>query len=108
MLIFICLISLGISPTQQTNQIKKIEGVFLGRVENGYSFCGKAALGMEEIVVFDEVLSVVLEKYQLHEDKYIGENFIISFIEGVLIWRDGKEETSTVVRLQKLMPGQHL
>ncbi|AWX43734.1 hypothetical protein HME9304_00725 [Flagellimonas maritima] len=108
MLIFIFLISLGISPIQETSQIKKIEGVFLGRAENGYSFCGKTALGMEQIVIFDEVLSVILEKYPLHEDKYIGENFIISFIESIMIWRDDKEKTSTVIRLQKLMPGQHL
>ncbi|WP_299170624.1 hypothetical protein [uncultured Allomuricauda sp.] len=108
MLVFISLISLGIPLTQQTSQIKKIEGVFLGRVENGYSFCGKAVLGKEEIVVFDKVLSVILEKYPLHEDKYIGENFIISFIESVMIWGDGAEETSTVIRLQKLIPGQHL
>lgn len=108
MLIFIYLISLGISPTQETSQIKKIEGVFLGRVGDGYSFCGKVTLGMEEIVVFDEILSVILEKYPLHEDKHIGENFIIWFIENVRVLEDGKKETSTVIRLQKLMPGQHL
>lgn len=108
MLIFIFLISSGISSTQEASKIKKIEGVFLGRVENGYSFCGKTALATEEIVVFDEILSVILEKYPLHEDKHIGENFIISFTEHVGVWEDDKKETSTVIRLQKLMPGQHL
>lgn len=108
MLIFISLISLGISPTQETRRIKKIEGFFLGHVEDGYSFCGQTALAMEEIVVFDEILSVILEKYPLHEDKHIGENFIISFTEHIGVGKDDKKETSTVIRLQKLMPGQHL
>ena len=100
--------SFAISPPQVTSQIKKIEGVFLGRVEDGYSFCGKTALAMEEIVVFDEILSVILEKYPLHEDKHIGEKFIISFIGHVGVCEDDIKETSTVIRLQKLMPGQHL
>lgn len=108
MLLLISLIPLAISPPQGTSQIKKIEGVFLGRVEDGYSFCGQTALAMDEIVVFDEILSVILEKYPLHEDKHIGENFIISFIEHVGVWEDDNEETSTVIRLQKLPPGQHL
>ena len=108
MLFFLSLISLAISPPEGTSQIKKIEGVFLGRVEDGYSFCGKTALGMEEIVIFDEILSVILEKYPLNEDKHIGENFIISFIEKVRVREDDGKETSTVIRLQKLNPGQHL
>jgi len=108
MLFFISLISLAISPLQGTRQIEKIEGVFLGRVEDGYSFCGKTALSMEEIVVFDEILSVILEKYPLHEDKQIGENFIISFIQNVGVLEDINKKTSTVIRLQKLAPGQHL
>jgi len=108
MLFFISLISLAIFPPQGTSQIKKIEGVYLGRVEDGYSFCGKTALAMEEIVVFDKILSVILEKYPLHEDKHIGENFIISFVEHVGVWEDDNKETSTVIRLQKLMPGKHL
>nr|WP_298995543.1 hypothetical protein [uncultured Allomuricauda sp.] len=107
-LFFIFLTTLAIFPPQGTSQIKKVEGIFLGRVEDGYSFCGKTALGVEEIVVFDEILSVILEKYPLHEDKHIGENFIISFVENVRVWEDNSEETSTVIRLQKLIPGQHL
>lgn len=108
MLFFISLIPLAISPSQGMSQINEIEGVFLGRVENGYSFCGKTALAMEEIVVFDEILSVILEKYPLHEDKHIGENFIISFIENVGVREDDNKVTSTVIRLQKLASGQHL
>lgn len=107
-LFFISLISLGIFPSQATGQIKKIEGVFLGRVEDRYSFCDKTVLGTEEIVVFDEVLSVILEKYPLHEDTYIGKNFIISFIENDRVWEDHHRVTSTVIRLQKLRPGQQL
>ena len=108
MLLFISLIPLAISPSQGTSQIKEIEGVFLGRIEEGYSFCCKTVSGFEEILVFNEVLSVILEKYPLHEDKHIGENFIISFIEHVGVWEDDNKETSTVIRLQKLAPGQHL
>ncbi len=108
MLFFIFLTTLAIPPHQGIDQIKKVEGVFFGRVEDGYSFCCKTALGMEEIVVFDEILSVILEKYPLHIDKHVGGNFIISFIENVKVWEDDIEETSTVIRLQKLMPGQHL
>ncbi len=110
MLFFIFLTSLAISPPQGTDQIKKIEGVFLGRVEGGYSFCSKTALGIEEILFFDEILSVILEKYALdvHDDRHIGENFIISYIENVRVWEDGSDVTSTVIRLQKLMPGQNL
>ncbi|MFH6604463.1 hypothetical protein ACEZ3G_13305 [Maribacter algicola] len=108
MLFFISLIPLAIAPSQGISQINEIEGVFLGCVEDGYSFCGKTALAMEEIVVFDEILSVILEKYPLHEDKHIGENFIISFIEHVEVWEDDGKEISTLIRLQKLMSGQHL
>ncbi|NAY91208.1 hypothetical protein GTQ34_04685 [Muricauda sp. JGD-17] len=107
-LFFIFLTSLAIFPHQGMDQIKKVEGVFLGRVENGYSFCCKTALSKEEIVVFDEILSVILEKYPLHTDKHIGENFIISFIENNRVWEDSSKKISTVIRLQKLMPGQHL
>ena len=73
MLFFISLIPLPISPSQGMSQINEIEGVFLWCVQDGYSICGKTALAMEEIVVFDEILSVILEKYPLHEDKHIEE-----------------------------------
>ena len=107
-LFFILLSSFALSQPQGINQIKKVEGVFIGRSEGGYSFCSKTALGIEEILVFDEVLSVILETYPVHDDKHIGENFIISFIENNRVWEDSSKKTSTVIRLQKLMPGQHL
>ncbi|GAA4273156.1 hypothetical protein GCM10022258_24500 [Aquimarina gracilis] len=108
MLFFISLISLAIFPSQGTSQIKKIEGVFLGRVENGYSFCCKTVSGFDEILVFNEVLSVILEKYPLHTDKHIGENFIISFTKDIIIEKKKSREVLTILRLQKLVPGQHL
>ncbi|RKN82452.1 hypothetical protein [Ulvibacterium marinum] len=108
MLFFIFLTSLAISPHQRIDQINKVEGIFIGRVENGYSFCCKTEKGEEKIVVFDEILSVILKKYPLHENQNIGESFIISFIGNDRVWEDYNKETSTVIRLQKLMPGQNL
>lgn len=99
---------MAIFPPQGTSQIKKVEGIFIRRFEDGYSFCVKTTMDMEEIVVFDEILSIILEMYPLHEDKHIGENFIISFVERKMIMDNGREEKSTIIRLQKLLPGQHL
>ncbi|MEK6153550.1 hypothetical protein WIW50_09830 [Flavobacteriaceae bacterium 3-367] len=107
-LFLIILSSFVISPSQETNQIGQIEGVYLGRVEGGYSFCCKTGPEVEGILVFNEVLSVILKKHPLHFDKHIGENFIISFTKDVMVWHDGSKEISTIIRLQKLMPGQHL
>lgn len=107
-LFFIFLTILAIFPPQGTSQIKKVEGVYLGHLEDGYSFCVKTTMDMEEIVVFDEILSIILEKYPLHEDKHIGENFIISFVESEMTMDNGSIEKSTIIRLQKLLPGQHL
>lgn len=101
-LFFLFLTSLGSSPSQGINQIKKVEGVFIGHSEGGYSFCGKTPLGIEEIVVFDEILSVILEKYPLHNDKHVGENFVISFVGNVGNGEDSRTDTSTIIRLQKL------
>ncbi len=101
------LISFSISVSQGSNQINKVEGIYLGRVEGGYSFCCKTAPGIEEMVVFDEILSVILEKYPLHMDEHVGENFMISFVENVMVRDSGSEGISTVIRLQKLLPGQH-
>lgn len=101
------LTSFSISVSQGLTQIKQVEGIYLGRVEEGYSFCCKTAPGIEEIVVFDEILSVILEKYPLHMDEHVGGNFMISFVENVIVKNSGSEEISTVIRLQKLIPGQH-
>ncbi|GAA4275741.1 hypothetical protein GCM10022259_04650 [Aquimarina mytili] len=108
MLFFISLISLAIFPTQEINQIRQLEGVYQGQVEGGYSFCYKTASGFERILVFNEVLSVILEKYPLHIDKHVGENFIISFTKNIIIEGKKNREVSTVLRLQKLVPGQHI
>ena len=101
------LTSLSFSVSRGSTQIKQVEGIYLGRVEGGYSFCCKTALGIEEMVVFDEILSVILERYPLHMDEHVGENFMISFVENVMVWDSGSEEISTVIRLRKLLPGQH-
>ena len=100
------LTSFFICNSQGSQQINKVEGIYLGRVEGGYSFCCKTSLGIEEMVVFDEILSVILEKYPLHMDEHVGENFMISFVENVVVRDSGSEGVSTVIRLQKLLPGQ--
>ena len=108
MLFLIIMTSLAIAPHQGTDQINKVEGIFIGRVEDGYSFCCKTEQGEEKIIVFDEILSVILEKYPLNEDKHRGENFIISFIGNIELWESDSEKKSTIIRLEKLVPGQHL
>ncbi len=107
-LFLIALMSFTICHSQEINRIEQLEGVYQGRVEGGYSFCCKTVSGFDEILVFNEVLSVILEKYPLHIDKHIGENFIISFTKDIIIEGKKNREVSTVLRLQKLVPGQHL
>ncbi|XLS30824.1 hypothetical protein ACJD0Z_08320 [Flavobacteriaceae bacterium M23B6Z8] len=102
------LIFLMIYPYQGASQIEKVEGVYLGHLEKGYSFCYKTSVDTEEIIVFDEILSVILEKYPLHENKYLEQNFIVSFITNDRNSEIENKKTTTVVRLQKLLPGQHL
>ncbi len=102
------LISFAISHSQEINQIEHLEGVYQGQVEGDYLFCCKTASGFERILVFNEILSVILEKYPLHIDKHVGESFIISFIKDIIIEKKKSRELSTVIRLQKLVPGQHL
>ncbi|MEM1339107.1 MAG: hypothetical protein AAGF96_15210 [Bacteroidota bacterium] len=97
------LTSFSISVSQGLTKIKQVEGIYLGRFEEGYSFCCKTAPGIEEVVVFDEILSVILEKYALHMDEHIGINFTISFVKNVMVRGNGSEEISTVIRLQKPM-----
>ncbi|TSE08364.1 hypothetical protein [Aquimarina algiphila] len=107
-LFLMMLISYVISPSQEINQIRQLEGVYQGQVEGGYSFCYKTAYGFERILVFNEILSVILEKYPLHIDKHVGENFIISFTKNIIIEGKKNREVSTVLRLQKLVPRQYL
>ncbi|MFD2561218.1 hypothetical protein [Aquimarina rubra] len=107
-LLLVLLISFGISTSQEMNEISKIEGVYQGQVEDGYSFCYKTGSGLEKTWVFNEVLSVILERHLLHPDKEIGDNFIISFIKHTVIDKEMTYEVSTILRLQKLVPGQHL
>ncbi len=107
-LFLMMLISFAIFSSQEINQIGQLEGVYQGQVEGGYSFCCKTVSGFDEILVFNEVLSVILEKYPLHIDKYVGENFIISFTKDIIIEGKKNREVTTILRLQKLVPGQHL
>ncbi|SHJ09549.1 hypothetical protein [Aquimarina spongiae] len=104
-LFLIALISFTIGYSQEINRIEQLQGVYQGRVEGGYSFCCKTVSGFDEILVFNEVLSVILEKYPLHTDKHIGENFIISFTKDIIIEKKKSREVSTILRLQKLVPG---
>ncbi len=104
----IALIFFTIGYSQEINRIEQLEGVYQGRIKGGYSFCYKTVSGFEEILVFNEILSVILEKYPLHTDKHIGENFIISFTKDIIIDKKKSREVSTILRLQKLVPGQHL
>ncbi len=107
-LLLVLLISFGISTSQEMNEISQIEGVYQGRVEDGYSFCHKTASGLEKTLIFDEILPVILERNLLHPDKDIGDNFSISFIKHTVIDNEITTEVSTIIRLQKLAPGQHL
>ncbi|KAA1243585.1 hypothetical protein [Aquimarina sp. RZ0] len=106
-LFLIILASFAMSPSQETNRIKQLEGGYQGRVENGYSFCFKTASGFEKTMVFNEILSVILEKYPLHIDTHIGENFIISFTRDIRTEEKGSREVSTIIRLQSIVLGQH-
>ncbi|PKV48061.1 hypothetical protein ATE84_0044 [Aquimarina sp. MAR_2010_214] len=107
-LFLIALMSFTICHSQEINQIRQLERVYQGQVEGGYSFCYKTAFGFERILVFNEVLSVILEKYPLHIDKHVGENFIISFTKDIIIEGKKNREVTTILRLQKLVPEQHL
>ncbi len=107
-LFLILLTSFGISTPQEINRIGELEGVYQGQVEGGYSFCCKTSSGFEEALVFNEILSVILEKYPLYIDKHVGQNFIISFTKDIIIEEKRSKEVSTIIRLQKLVSGQHL
>lgn len=100
------LISSSIWLSQGSQQINKVEGIYLGRVEDGYSFCRITASGIEEEVVFDEILSVILEKYPLHRAEYVGESFKISYVKNIMVRDTGSEEIVTVIRLQKIIQVQ--
>lgn len=104
-LIFVA--SFAISSSQGVKRINQVEGVYLGRVEDGYSFCCKTGSGIEQIIVFDEVLSVILEKHPLHLDEQVGENFMVSFVKNFMVGENSSAEILTIVRLQKLKPGKH-
>ena len=101
------LTSFSFSVSKRSNQIMQVEGIYLGRVEEGYSFCCKTAPGIEEIIVFDEILSVIIERYSLYMDEHVGENFIISFNKSLIAKENGSNEVTTVIRLQKTFLGQH-
>ncbi len=106
-LLLLSLTSLFIYPFQEIEKIEKEEGVYEGHDNYGYSFCCKTEDGFESILIFNEILSVVLEKHPLHINKHIGQNFIISFTKDVIIEEKGSREVSTIIRLQKLVSGQH-
>ncbi len=106
-LLLILLNSFFISPSQEINQIRQLEGIYQGQVEEGYSFCYKTASGFEKTLVINEILSVILEKYPLHINTYVGENFIISFTKDTIIEEKRSREISTILRLQKLVPRRH-
>jgi len=101
-LFLLFLISSSIWVSQGSQEINKVEGIYLGLVEGGYSFCLITASGIEEEVVFDEILSVILEKYPLHEAEYVGESFKISYVKNIMVRDTGSEKIVTVIRLQKL------
>ncbi len=92
----------------EVNQLRQLEALYQGQVGDGYSFCYKSGSGLEKIVVFDEILSVILKKYPLHSDKHVGENFLISFTRDSIIEEKTKKEVSTILRLQKLAKGHQL
>ncbi len=95
-------------PYQKIEGIEKLEGIYQGRIEDGYSFCCKTESGSERILVFKEILNVILEKHPLHIDKLVGQKFIISFTKDIIIEGKGSREVWTILRLQKLVSGQHL
>ncbi len=107
-LLLLNLVSLSISPSQEIERIEKVEGVYQGRVNYGYSFCYKTESGLERTLVFNEILSVILEKYPLYINKHVGQNFIISFTKDIIMEEKGSREVSTIIHLQKLVSGHHL
>lgn len=104
--LFTMLTSFTISHSQVTERIKQTEGVYIGQVKDGYSFCCKTATGIEEIVVFNEILAVILEKYPMHKNEYVGEYFLISYVKNVVRRKNISEEISTVIRLKRPIPAQ--
>ena len=100
------LTSFSFSVSKRSNQIMQVEGIYLGRVEEGYSFCCKTAPGIEEIVVFDEILSVIIERYSLYMDEHVGESFKISYVINPMLGNPSGDGIVTIIRLQKLIRGQ--
>ncbi|GGG38203.1 hypothetical protein GCM10011414_04440 [Croceivirga lutea] len=91
-------------PSQESNKLNRLEGIYLGKVENSYSFCIKSTIGNDETVYFDDILSVILDRYPIHLQKHIGEHFIISYIEREIILEEKREKKVTIIRLQKVLP----
>ncbi len=105
-LILLIITSFIISSFQVSERIKQTNGLYIGQGKDGYSFCCKTANGIEEIVVFNEILPVILEKYPMHKNDLVGEYFLISYVKNVLIRKNSREEISTIIRLKKPIPGQ--
>ncbi len=107
-LLILTLTSFVVFPYQKIEGIEKLEGIYQGRIEDGYSFCYKTESGLERTIVFNEILSIILEKYPLYINKHVGQNFIISFTKDIIMEEKGSREVSTIIRLQKLVSGHHL
>ena len=96
------LTSFSSSVTKDSNQIEQVNGVYLGRTGNGFSFNCKTNPKTEKTIVFNEILSVILEMYPLHKDEYLGTRFTVSYIKSNMVLDGTGEEITTVVRLQKI------
>ena len=95
----------AICHSQQTNSIDQLEAVYEGYTEEGYLFCHVKRTGNKQIIIFNNILSVILEKYPLHTDVFIGIKFIISFTTKSTFDKEGQKQTSTILRLQRLTSG---
>ena len=78
-----------------TEEIRTEEGVFVKHYNGYFTF----QLSFDELIVFEEVNTAVLEEFDLRSEAYIGSTFEVTYKE---IINDLDDEDFLIFRIMKL------
>ncbi|WP_299123014.1 hypothetical protein [uncultured Winogradskyella sp.] len=78
-----------------TEEIRTEEGVFLKHHNGFFTF----RLSYDELIVFEEVSTAVLEEFDLRSNEYVGDTFEVTYKE---IINDLDDEDFLIFRIMKL------
>ena len=78
-----------------TEEIRTEEGVFVKHHNGFYTF----RFSFDEIIVFEEVNTAVLEEFELRSEEYVGATFEVTYKE---IINDLDDEDFLTFRIMKL------